>query len=196
MLNSPAHDGRPEPGEGPREHLTEEGRTAELRPPLRRVSGRAVGVWTVRMLLGVALKLVLISVVAVMLTNLSLSWIPDRLSENARLLPIAYGVYGLVKVAVVPSWRYRVHRWEVGEDVIYTRAGWIARSWQLVPVNRIQTVDHTQAMLERVFDVATLRVQTASFAGSSTIEGMDADEARVLSEELAARAATLRDDAT
>lgn len=196
MLNSPAHDDRPEPGEGPREHPPEEGGTAELRPPLRRVSGRAVGVWTVRMLIGVALNLVLVSVVAVMLANLPLSWIPGWLSENARVLPIAYGVYGLIKVAVVPSWRYRVHRWEVGEDVIYTRAGWIARAWQLVPVNRIQTVDHTQAMLERVFDVATLRVQTASFAGSSTIEGMDADEARVLSEELAARAATLRDDAT
>ena len=90
----------------------------------------------------------------------------------------------------------RDSRWEVGEDVIYTRAGWIARAWQLVPVNRIQTVDHTQAMLERVFDVATLQVQTASYAGSSTIEGLDAEEARVLSEELAARAATLRDDAT
>lgn len=148
------------------------------------------------MLIGVALNLALVSVAAVMLANLPLSWIPDWLSENARVLPIAYGVYGLIKVAVVPSWRYRVHRWEVGDDVIYTRAGWIARAWQLVPVNRIQTVDHTQAMLERVFDVATLRVQTASFAGSSTIEGMDADEARVLSEELAARATTLRDDAT
>ncbi len=148
------------------------------------------------MLIGVALVLALVSVVAVVLGNLQLSWIPGWLRENSRVLPIAYGVYGLVKVAVVPSWRYRVHRWEVGEDVIYTRAGWIARTWQLVPVNRIQTVDHTQAVLERVFDVATLRVQTASFAGSSTIEGMDADEARVLSEELAARAATLRDDAT
>jgi len=148
------------------------------------------------MLIGVALNLVLVSVLAVVLANLPLSWIPDRLSENARVLPIVYGIYGLIKVAVVPSWRYRVHRWEVGEDVIYARAGWISRAWQLVPVNRIQTVDHTQAMLERVFDVATLRVQTASFAGSSTIEGMDADEARVLSEELAARAATLRHDAT
>ncbi|WP_017614535.1 PH domain-containing protein [Nocardiopsis salina] len=196
MLNSPAHDDRPEPGEDPREPRTEEGHTAELRPPLRKVSGRAVGVWTVRMVIGVALNLAFVSVVAAMLANLPLPWIPDWLSENARVLPIAYGLYGLVKIAVVPSWRYRVHRWEVGEDVIYTRAGWIARAWQLVPVNRIQTVDHTQAMLERVFDVATLQVQTASYAGSSTIEGLDAEEARVLSEELAARAATLRDDAT
>lgn len=196
VLNSPAHDDRPGAGQDPRDPHPEEAGTAELRPPLRRVSGRSIGVWTLRMLIGVVFNLVLVSLVAVMLANLPLAWIPDRLSENARVLPIAYGIYGMVKVAVVPSWRYRVHRWEVSDDVIYTRVGWIARSWQLVPVNRIQTVDHTQAMLERIFDVATLQVQTASYAGSSTIEGLDAEEARVLSEQLAVRAATLRDDAT
>ncbi|WP_017572637.1 PH domain-containing protein [Nocardiopsis halotolerans] len=193
MTNTPPHDadtapeGPPEPGGGG---------TARLRPPLRRVSGRAIGVWTLRILFGGVLTLLLFSALAWAASSLGWAWIPAWARDNAWLLPVVYAVYVLLKVAVVPSWRYRVHRWEVSGDVIYTRAGWISRSWQLVPVNRIQTVDHTQGWLERVFDVATLEVQTASYAGSSTIEGLDTDEARRLSEELAVRAGTLRDDAT
>ncbi|MBR8744948.1 hypothetical protein DSY14_25090 [Nocardiopsis sp. MG754419] len=169
---------------------------AVLRPPLRRVSSRAIGVWTLRLAFGALFNLALLSAAAWALGGFAWGWVPTLVHENAWAFPSAYAFYALLKIAIVPSWRYRVHRWEVTEDVIYTRSGWISRSWQLVPVNRLQTVDHTQGWLERVFDVATLQVQTASFAGSSTIEGLDSEEARRLSEELAVRAGTLRDDAT
>ena len=195
MNTPPSHDAQPDPEEQPGPPGSEVS-VAELRPPLRRVSGRSVGVWTLRLLFSAAFTLVVVSVLALGLVNMPWGWIPERLRENAFLLPVVYGVYALLKVAIVPSWRYRVHRWEVTNDVIYTRSGWVSRAWQLVPVNRLQTVDHTQGWLERIFDVATLQVQTASFAGSSRIEGLDAEEARDLSEELAVRAATLRDDAT
>ncbi|MFL1380461.1 MULTISPECIES: PH domain-containing protein [unclassified Nocardiopsis] len=170
--------------------------TAGLRPPERRVSRRAIGVWTVRLLVGGLVLTALLSAAAWALTSLGWAWPPAWVREYAPFVPVVYGVYALLRVAIVPSWRYRVHRWEVTEDVIYTRAGWVSRTWQLVPVSRLQTVDHTQGWLERLFSVATLEVQTASYAGSSTIEGLDADEARGLSERLAVRAGTLRDDAT
>lgn len=193
-MNTPPHDAIPPSEEPPEPPASTE--VARLRPPLRRVSGRAIGVWTLRLIFGSLFNLVLLSLVAWAVSSAPWGWIPGWASENARVLPVAYFVYALAKIAIVPSWRYRVHRWEVSDDVIYTRVGWISRAWQLVPVNRLQTVDHTQGWLERVFDVATLKVQTASFAGSSTIEGLDSDEARRLSEELALRAGTLRDDAT
>lgn len=124
------------------------------------------------------------------------SWIPGWLLERAWWLPGIYAGYALVRTVVAPRWQYRVHRWEATSDVVYTRTGWLSRSWQLVPVSRIQTVDTTQGWLERAFRLATLRVQTASYAGSSTIEGLDADEARRISEELAVRIGDIRDDAT
>ncbi|MBB6119676.1 PH domain-containing protein [Nocardiopsis algeriensis] len=189
MTNSPQHE-QIEPNEVP--HAG----TARLRPPEHRVSRSAVGVWTVRLLLTGAVNTVLLSAVAWGVRVLPFAWIPVWAREHAWVLPVVYGVYALLKVAVVPSWRYRVHRWEASGDVIYTRAGWVSRSWQLVPVNRLQTVDHTQGWLERLFGVATLKVQTASYAGSSTIEGLDAEEARRMSEELAVRAAALQGDAT
>lgn len=194
MTNTPPNDAIPSSGETP-EPPGPEG-AALLRPPLRRVSGRAIGVWTLRLIFGSLFNLVLLSLIAWAVGTAPWGWIPEWASENAWALPVAYFVYALAKIAIVPSWRYRVHRWEVSDDVIYTRVGWVSRAWQLVPVNRLQTVDHTQGWLERVFDVATLKVQTASYAGSSTIEGLDSDEARRLSEELAVRAGTLRDDAT
>ncbi|MDT0329629.1 PH domain-containing protein [Nocardiopsis lambiniae] len=170
--------------------------TARLRPPERRVSGRAVGVWTVRLLMGGVFVTLMLSVAAWAVTSLGWGWPSPWVREYAPFVPLVYGTYALARAAIVPSWRYRVHRWEIAEDVIYTRAGWVSRTWQLVPVNRLQTVDHTQGWLERLFGVATLEVQTASYAGSSTIEGLDAEEARGLSEELAVRAGALRDDAT
>nr|WP_017605286.1 PH domain-containing protein [Nocardiopsis alkaliphila] len=195
MTNIPPHEDVFRPGETPAPPEPETG-VAHLRPPLRRVSGRAIGVWTLRLVFGSLISLLLLSALAWVVGTFAWDWVPEWIRRNPWVLPAAYTVYALLKIAIVPSWRYRVHRWEVTEDVIYTRVGWISRAWQLVPVSRIQTVDHTQGWLERVFDVATLKVQTASYAGSSTIEGLDAEEARGLSEELAVRAGTLRDDAT
>ncbi|GAA3727858.1 PH domain-containing protein [Salinactinospora qingdaonensis] len=123
-------------------------------------------------------------------------WLPGAIEGFAWWIPGLYFAYALLKTAVAPQWRYRVHRWEIAADVVYTRVGWVSRQWQLVPVSRIQTVDHTQGWLERMFNVATLQIQTASHAGSSSIEGLDADLARRLSEDLAVRASELRDDAT
>lgn len=196
VMNTPPYDPIPDPDRPRAAPEPGEGETARLRPPQSRVSSRAIGVWTLRILFGSVFTLVLLSAVAWGASSLGWAWIPGWAVDNAWLLPVLYGVYALLKVAIVPSWRYRVHRWEVAGDIIYTRVGWISRSWQLVPVNRLQTVDHTQGWLERVFGVATLEVQTASYAGSSTIEGLDAGQARRLSEDLAVRAGALRDDAT
>jgi membrane protein YdbS with pleckstrin-like domain len=195
-MNTPSHSPIPGPGGPERDPGAPDEGVAELRPPLRRVSGRAVGVWTVRLLLGSVFNLLVFSAAAWAVTSLGWAWVPDWARDHAWKLPPAYAVYALAQIAVVPSWRYRVHRWEVDDDVIYTRVGWISRTWQLVPVNRLQTVDHTQGWLERIFGVASLKVQTASHAGSSSIEGLDAEEARALSERLAVRAGALRGDAT
>ncbi|TDQ49559.1 hypothetical protein EV190_1159 [Actinorugispora endophytica] len=124
------------------------------------------------------------------------SWIPDWVVEYAWLVPVVAGVVSVVDTVVSPRWRYQAHRWEITGDVVYTRKGRIGRSWQLVPVGRIQTVDHTQGWFERAFGLATLKIQTASHAGSSSIEGLEEADVRRISEELAARAGELKDDAT
>lgn len=40
----------------------------------------------------------------------------------------------LVGTLVVPGLRYRLHRWEVTEDAVYTRSGWLVREWRIAPI--------------------------------------------------------------
>ncbi len=152
--------------------------------------------WTVTNAIVAVLSTAALSLGAWAVDSYRWSWLPGWVVDNVWLAPLLFGAYSLAETVVAPQWRYRVHRWEVTGDVVYTLEGWLNRTWQLVPVARIQTVDHTQGWLERLFGLATLKIQTASHAGSSTIEGLAEDQARQLAEELAARAGELRDDAT
>jgi hypothetical protein len=122
--------------------------------------------------------------------------IPHALLTRIWWLPPAVGLLGAVASLVAPVWRYRVHRWEVSSDVVYTRAGWFNRHWLLVPVSRIQTVDTEQGWSERLLGLATLKISTASHQGSSKVAGLPVEVAVRLAEDLAARAHDLRDDAT
>lgn len=122
--------------------------------------------------------------------------LPAAAVDRIWWYPGVLAVLAVAAVAVIPTWRYRVHRWEVSSDVIYTRTGWFNRTWQLVPVSRIQTVDSRQGWLERLLGLATIHVNTASHEGSSQVTGLPASYATRLAAELAGRAHELRDDAT
>jgi membrane protein YdbS with pleckstrin-like domain len=99
-------------------------------------------------------------------------------------------------VAVVPSWRYRVHRWEVTDTAVYTQTGWWSRERRIAPMSRIQTVDHAEGAIARLFGLATVTVTTASAAGALEIAGLDKDVARRLVDELTIKADAVEGDAT
>jgi uncharacterized protein len=99
-------------------------------------------------------------------------------------------------VAVVPSWRYLVHRWEVTDTAVYTQTGWWARERRIAPMSRIQTVDHVEGAIARLFGLATVTVTTASAAGALGISGLDKDVARRLVDELTMKADAVEGDAT
>ncbi|WP_235558271.1 PH domain-containing protein [Sphaerimonospora mesophila] len=171
------------------------GQRGPLRDPAERVSRRAIVLWLIEALVG----FVLLVGGAVLVANwIGGGWeiVPDWLSGNAWMLPVAVGAVMLPFVVVEPLWRYAVHRWELSGDVVYARSGWLSREWVFVPVSRIQTVDKAQGWFERALGLATVEIRTASHAGSSTIKGLDYEVAARLAEELARRAQELRDDAT
>jgi hypothetical protein len=99
-------------------------------------------------------------------------------------------------VATVPSWRYLVHRWEVTDTAVYTQTGWWARERRIAPMSRIQTVDHVEGAIARLFGLATVTVTTASAAGALEISGLDKDVARRLVDELTIKADAVEGDAT
>ncbi len=99
-------------------------------------------------------------------------------------------------VLVMPRWRFRVHRWEITEDALYTRSGWFAVRWRIAPINRIQTIDGSRSLPERLFGLANVTATTASTAGHIRIHGLDADTADRLQSELSLATARTPGDAT
>ncbi len=167
-----------------------------LRPPEHRVSPRAIAHWAIEYLLLWGLAFGLSLGVAAWAGDSGWDALPGWVSGRVGWLPYVIGAAGLLMVTVAPVWRYRVHRWEVSADVVYTRTGWFSREWLLVPVGRIQTVDSKQGWIERMLGLATIEVNTASHTGSSEVSGLPVDLATRLAGDLAHRAHDLRDDAT
>src|SRR5690242_7054109 len=66
---------------------------------------------------------------------------------------------------VVPLWRYRVHRWEISPEAVFTRTGWMVQQHRIAPISRVQTVDTYRGPLDRLFKLANVTVTTASSAG-------------------------------
>lgn len=108
------------------------------------------------------------------------------------LLALAIAVW----VAVVPQWRYLVHRWEATETAVYTQTGWWARERRIAPMSRIQTVDYAEGPVERVFGLASVKVTTASASGPLSISGLERDVARRLVDDLTRQADAVAGDAT
>ena len=108
----------------------------------------------------------------------------------------AAGVLVLAYVAVVPLWRYAVHRWEVTDTAVYTQIGWWTRERRIAPMSRIQTVDYSEGAIERLFGLASVTVTTASAAGALQIEGLDRELAQRLAEDLTLQADAVPGDAT
>ncbi|MBF6174468.1 PH domain-containing protein [Nocardia blacklockiae] len=105
-------------------------------------------------------------------------------------------VVAAVSVIAVPLWRYAVHRWEVTDDAVYTRTGWLTQESRVAPITRVQTVDTQRGPLERLLGLATVTVTTASSAGAVRISALDRPVAERTVARLTEIAALHRGDAT
>ncbi len=158
-----------------------------LREPANRVSPKAKRMWMLGA--GFAELFPLAAVVAWMV-----------LDDGRRLFqwPVL-GVLlllAVLHVGVSPLWRYRVHRWEVTDEAVYTQVGWISQERRIAPISRIQTVDAQFGPLQRMFGLGTLVVTTASAAGPLHIAGLERPIVERLVADLTRITAASADDAT
>jgi uncharacterized protein len=102
----------------------------------------------------------------------------------------------LVFVVVVPLWRFRVHRWDVSPEAVYTRSGWLVQERRIAPLSRVQTVDTERGPLDRLFGLANVTVTTASSAGAVRIVALDSEVADRVVAQLTDIAAIGGEDAT
>jgi membrane protein YdbS with pleckstrin-like domain len=175
------------------DRMSAPGTRLPLRPPAHRVDPAARWLWALQG----ALVTVLVAAVVLGLSRLLSGedvprWFEVVLAVARWLLvPLA-----LVAVVVEPLWRYQVHRWEVTAEAVYTLEGWITRTWRIVPISRIQTVDTTRGPLQQLLGLTSISVRTASHAGSTSIEQLSAPVAAAVAHDLGLRANAIRDEAT
>ena len=158
----------------------------QLREPSQRVSPRARLMWLTSAVLQGAVLLVALLVIGPVRGWVPLPW------WLLTLVAVAVVAYA----AVVPQWRYLVHRWETTDTAVYTQTGWWARERRIAPMSRIQTVDYEEGALARLFGLASVTVTTASAAGALEIAGLDKARAQQLVDELTLKANTVAGDAT
>jgi membrane protein YdbS with pleckstrin-like domain len=166
--------------------------TTPVREPAWSLSRSAIGLWVTEGVLssvGIAIAAILFAV-----------FVPADAGGPLPLLrwlvPIAALLWAVATIGIRPWFRFRVHRWEVTPDAVYTLTGWLTRTWTLVPISRIQTVDVTRGVLQQVFGLATVAVLTASSQGTVRVWHLEADVAQRVADDLAHRAEQVRDIAT
>jgi len=165
---------------------------APAREPAWSLSRSAIGLWTVQGVLGTLTYAVLVTA--------GILVVPGDAGALATIVrwggPALVLLIGVVTTGIRPRLRYRVHRWEVTADAVYTLTGWLDRTWTLVPISRIQTVDVNRGLVQQLFGLATVAVLTASSQGTVRIPHLEVEVARRVAEDLARRAEQVRDEAT
>jgi hypothetical protein len=159
-----------------------------LRQPAHKVSHRAIGYWTTTALIWEGVFLVVAAFVYFVVLPERWWW------ATAVLVLIAVGA--VIEIAVVPRFKYAVHRWEVTPTAVYTRSGWLNLEQRIAPLSRVQTVDSTQGAIQRMFRLASITVTTASAAGPISISCLDQDVAKQLVADLTEITGSDKGDAT
>src|SRR5690348_1982070 len=158
-----------------------------LRPPMHRVSPRALWYWAAKA-----------AVLWIVLLDPQVIWL---IADNEQVLPhlvvaVLWLLLAAIHLVVMPQWRYRVHRWEATDTAVYTQTGWLSQERRIAPISRVQTVDSERGPIEQIFRLANVTVTTASAAGPIKIDGLAAADADQLVADLTARVGQTTGDAT
>jgi membrane protein YdbS with pleckstrin-like domain len=159
-----------------------------LRPPAHQVSPRAVRWWRLRALLTLLVLAGPQAVVVLVLAGDAPGWLMATTVVTV-VVGLAYGI-------VVPPLLYRIHRWEVTPEAVYTLSGWLVREWRIAPISRVQTVDTEHGPLQQLLKLASVTVTTASARGPVKIRGLDEHEAAELARLLTETTQATPGDAT
>lgn len=162
-----------------------------LREPAHLVSPKAPRYWRIRAAITCVIEAAVLIAARWALGHFT--DLPHWLLNSALVILVALSA---VEVAAAPQIRYRIHRWEVSDEAIYTRRGWISREQRIAPLARVQTVDTNQGPLMRAFGLSSITVTTASSAGPITIDCLDDEVAQRVVADLTAVTARATGDGT
>ncbi|MEV1241299.1 PH domain-containing protein [Nonomuraea sp. NPDC049750] len=161
--------------------------TTTLRPPRNQADRRAISWWTVQ---------AMILAVPVAAAAVAAYWLFTDRSGWLGIVTAVFAAGCLLLAVAAPRAYYRVERWEVTGEAVYTRKGWLTHTWRVAPMSRIQTVDTARGPVQRLFGLADVTVTTGSAAGAIKIEALDHELAAELARRLTAITQATPGDAT
>jgi uncharacterized protein len=169
--------------------VTEPAKTSWITPG-RTLDPRVVRVWTAATVIATAVGVAGACAAAAVFAIADVG----GAAIGAVVAAAVVAVVGGSLAAVVPRRRFARFRWDVTDNGVLVRHGWLWEVLHIVPHTRIQAVDARSGPLARRQGLATLHLRTASATGSPRIPGLDRAVAEVLAAEIARRAGT--EDAT
>ncbi|HCT80103.1 MAG TPA: hypothetical protein DGG94_09895 [Micromonosporaceae bacterium] len=122
--------------------------------------------------------------IVILLGGCAIAW----LFTQSWWAPAAAGVIFVINIigAIVSVRAVRSYGYAERERDLLVRHGRMIRRLSIVPYARMQFVDVTAGPLERIFNLATLRLHTAAAASDAMIPGLEPQEATRLRDRLAA----------
>lgn len=103
------------------------------------------------------------------------------------ILPLMFIVF----LGMMYAWSYLVwhfYRYSLSQDTFNKEYGVIMKQYVSIPYARIQNVDIQRTLLDRLFGLSTIRIQTAGASGivgsEGLLPGISKDDAFVLREDL------------
>ncbi|GEL17865.1 PH domain-containing protein [Pseudonocardia asaccharolytica] len=159
-----------------------------LRPPAHQVNPRAIRWWQLRAVVALILLTVPQLSALVVLADSAPGWLVGTTIATA----VTVAGYALI----VPPILFRIHRWEVTDQAVYTLSGLLVREWRIAPISRVQTVDTEHGPLQQLLRLASVTVTTASARGPVKINGLAAADAAELARMLTETTQATPGDAT
>jgi membrane protein YdbS with pleckstrin-like domain len=134
--------------------------------PANKLDRRAISVWRRGNLLVAFIVLpfiIAIAVIAIKLADLAPDWL---------VITIAAAMIGFMLLLAwfQPEFAWRHWRYEIRDDEIDLKRGWLSTTRTLVPITRVQHIDTRQGLIERQLSTATLLIHTA--AGTISIPAL------------------------
>ena len=145
---------------------------------MEKLSKRALGcMYTAAAIAG------LLELVAIAVANV-IWFIPNDIMVG-KIVSGALVVLVLIQVAITPYFRFHRYRYEINDEFIDVREGYIFVERNIVPLERLHKMQTVRGPIDRIFKVAKVNVTTAG--GDVTLRFLDEEKAEFIAESLGRR---------
>lgn len=116
------------------------------------------------------------------LAALNIFWFFPKSIQAGKLITLILGIITLVHTGVSPYFRYQRYRYDIGEELIDIREGYLFVTREIVPIQRLHKMETIRGPIDQLFKVAKVKVTTAG--GDVTIRFLEEEKAEHIAEGL------------